>query len=87
MCGMRPAKVCQAKAADALSAATEQRVTTSRSAFSMTMDGVRASIEHAQGSNLPLAAGRSHITFVMRFMTERHLWCGRAACKACGEQL
>ena len=85
MCGIRPAKVCQAKAADALSAATEQRVTTSssRSAFSMTMDGVRASIEHAQGSNLPLAAGRSHITFVMRFMTERR----RAACKACGEQL
>ena len=51
------------------------------------MDGVRASIEHAQESNLPLATPAAAITFVMRFMTERHLWCGRAACKAYGEQL
>ena len=42
--------------------------------------------QHAQGSNLSLAAAQpSRLT--LRFMTERHLWCGRAACKACGEQL
>ena len=44
--------------------------------------------QHAQGSNLSLAAGRAAISrLTLRFMTERHLWCGRAACKACGEQL
>ena len=53
----------------------------------MSMDGVRTSISMRRGRTcrLPPAAQPSRLT--LRFMTERHLWCGRAACKACGEQL
>ena len=57
-CDPAKPKVCRTMAADAPSAATEQRPCTSRSAFSMLMDAVRVSISMRRGRTcrLPPAA-------------------------------